>query len=423
MSRFVELLSSALRNLRRHKLRSFLTALGIIFGIASVISMISVGAGAREAILSQIQELGTQNIILSAQKPPEEDRPNKQRGWTLNYGLTFRDARQIDQTLNTVDTVLPVHDAKRWLWFKSRRLEAKVRGVTPEYFTRLSMKPFLGRTFTPAEDLHRSRVCVIRAELLRQAKYVGDPLKLDLKVGKDLYRVVGVLADNEFKSPTMSVLGLDDRLLEVYVPFNTIIAREGVLTRVSRSGSFESSRVELDQIVCAVRSEEQVLPTAQALRALLEKFHERRDYQMTVPLELLEQRNRTQRVFSIVMIAIAGISLIVGGIGIVNIMLATITERTKEIGIRRALGASQLDITVQFLIETVTLTVVGGLVGVALGMGGALLLNRFTEWHAIITPSAVGVSLAIACLTGVLFGLYPARRAAQMDPIAALRHE
>jgi putative ABC transport system permease protein len=396
--------------------------LGIIFGIASVISMISVGAGARQAILAQIQELGTRNIILLAQKPPEEEKP-KQTNWTLSYGLTFRDARQIEKTLPSIEKALPAHDAKRWLWFKSRRLEAKVRGVIPDYFEALGLKPFLGRALTQVDEEEKARVCVVRAELLRQAKYVGDPLKLDLKVGEDLYRVVGVLADKEFKSPTMSVLGLDDRLLEVYVPFSTIIAREGVVTRVSRSGSYESTRVELDQIVCTVKSEDDVLPTARALRAILEKFHEKRDYQMTVPLELLEQRNRTQRVFNVVMIAIAAISLIVGGIGIVNIMLATITERTKEIGIRRALGASQLDITIQFLIETVTLAVIGGLFGVLFGMGGVLLLTHFTEWQAIITPVAVVVSMTISCLTGILFGLYPAHRAAHMDPIAALRHE
>ncbi|MFO0983429.1 MAG: ABC transporter permease [Planctomycetota bacterium] len=422
MGRLLELLSSAIRNLRRHKLRSFLTALGIIFGIASVISMISVGAGARGAILAQIQELGTRNVILSAQKPPEEEKP-KQGSWMLSYGLTFHDARQIERTLPIVASALPVHDAKRWLWFKSRRLEAKVRGVTPEYFGALSLKPILGRAFTPWEDRERARVCVVRAELLRQAKYLGDPLKLDLKVGRDLYRVVGVLPDREFKSPTMAVLGLDDRLLEVYVPFHTIISREGVVSAVSRQGSFEASRVELDQIVCAVASEDQVLPAARALRTMLEKLHQKRDYQMTVPLELLEQRNRTQRVFNVVMIAIAGISLLVGGIGIVNIMLATITERTKEIGIRRALGASQIDITIQFLIETVTLTLVGGLFGVLLGTGGSFLLNQFTEWHAVVTPEAVLVSLVISCLTGILFGIYPARRAAQMDPITALRHE
>jgi len=420
----LELLREALRNLARHKLRSLLTTLGIIFGVASVLSMVAIGEGARQAILEQIGRLGVTNIIINAQTPPEEEKvTDEQDSRVLRYGLTFRDAEQIQLTLPMITDTLGVHEMERWLWFKSRRIGAKVRGVTPPYFTKLKMEPIMGRVLTEEDQRERRRVCVVRARLLREAKHFGDPLKLDLKVGAEYFRVVGVLADAEFQSPTKSVLGLDDRTMEVYVPFDTIIDRFGLTETRRRAGSRERTRVELHQVLCSVASEEQVIPAARGIQAILAKFHPRRDYEVVVPLELLASKQRTQRVFNIVLPIIAGISLLVGGIGILNIMLASITERTREIGIRRAIGATGWDITWQFLIETVALSLVGGLLGVALGVGGVFVLKYATQWHAVITPWALTLSLAISCLTGVIFGIYPARRAALMDPIGALRYE
>ncbi|MBL4844095.1 MAG: ABC transporter permease [Planctomycetes bacterium] len=421
-----ELVREALKNLARHKLRSFLTALGIIFGVASVIAMISAGEGARREILAQISELGTTNIIINAKKPPAEEDVQLQQGGGNNelqhFGLTFRDAEQIRSTLPAVTEVLPVHDVEKWIWLKSRRLEAKVRGVTPAYLRRLRMVPIQGRSLTELDGQTRARVCVVRAGLIRQAKYMGDPLQLDLKVGSQFFRVVGVLPARGFQSTNSTVLRLDGRALEVYVPFETVTDRFGLVSR-GRAGEGPRTRVELHQVVCTINSEENVLEAAKAIGAILERFHPRRDYEVTIPLELLAQRQRTQRVFNLVLPVIAGISLLVGGIGILNIMLASITERTREIGIRRALGATQADITIQFLIETVTLSVVGGLLGIALGVAGVAVLEAFTNWQPVITQGAVGLSMGISCLTGIVFGIYPARRAALMDPIAALRHD
>lgn len=419
-----ELITEAIRNLSRHKLRSLLTVLGIVFGIASVVSMVATGEGARRTILAQIQELGIQNIIINARKPPEEQNVQKQQqNWTLRYGLTFDDLEQIEETIPIMDSVLPVHDLESWIWFKSRRLEAKIRGVTPEYYERLRLHPMLGRSLTQLDGKKRLRVCMIRQGLLKEAKYLGDPLKLDLKIGRDYFRVVGVLPDVTFQTPNRAALGIDDRTLEVYVPFETVVDRYGLTSYTTRSGSQESTRVELHQIVCHVENEGLVLQAARDLKAILEKFHDKKDYQVIVPLELLESRQRTQRVFNIVLPIIAGISLLVGGIGILNIMLASVVERTREIGIRRAVGASAWDITWQFLIETVTLSTVGGLLGVILGIVGVFLLASFTSWEPVITYWAVSVSLVISCMTGIVFGLYPARRAALMDPINALRHD
>ena len=419
----LELIQEALRNLGRHKLRSLLTTLGIIFGVASVLAMVAIGEGARRAILDQIQALGVKNIIINARKPPEEQNVKEEtESYTLRYGLTFRDARQIEATLPMVDEVVPVHDLEKWIWFKSRRIAAKVRGVPPNYFRHLRLEPFLGRTLEELDGIERRRVCVIRSRLLREARYVGDPLKLDLKVGTVYFRVVGVLPDFEFQSPNKAVLGIEDRTMEVYVPFETVIDRFGLESYTQRSGTRENTRVELHQIICSINSEDGVLRAARCIQAVLASLHEKKDYEVVVPLELLQSQQRTQKVFNIVLPIIAGISLLVGGIGILNIMLASITERTREIGIRRAIGASGRDITAQFLIETVTLAMIGGLLGVLAGVGAAFVLKTATQWHAAITPWALALSMGVSCITGIVFGIYPARRAAAMDPIEALRH-
>ena len=419
----LELIREALRNLGRHKLRSFLTALGIIFGVASVMSMISTAEGARRTIMKDIGELGIHNIIVSTQKPPpEENVQGATTGSALEYGLTFHDARQIAATLPVISQVLLVHDVEQWIWFKSRRIQAQVRGVTPEYLERLNLRPWLGRSLTSQDGATRERVCVVRNHLLQEARYLGDPLKLDLKLGHEYYHVVGVLPDNEFQSPNNLVLGIDDRSLEVYIPYETVLSRIGLESAAS-AGSTDTSRVELNSILCVVADDQDVMSAARGIQAVLENLHPRKDYMITVPLEMLASRQKTQRVFDIVLPIVAGVSLLVGGIGILNIMLASITERTREIGIRRALGATGADITAQFLVETVTLSGIGGLLGIGLGAAGVSLLRTLTEWDAVITPGAVALSLGVSCLTGIVFGLYPARKAAQMEPIRALRHE
>jgi putative ABC transport system permease protein len=209
----------------------------------------------------------------------------------------------------------------------------------------------------------------------------------------------------------------------VYVPFATVVDRLGLTKGTADSGSYELTRVELHQIVCNVADDADVPAAARGIHAILGRLHQRKDYEVTVPVELLQSRARTQRTFDVVLPIIAGISLLVGGIGILNIMLASVTERTREIGIRRAIGASRTDITVQFLIETVTLAAVGGILGVLLGTAGVSLIEQATDWKPVITAWSIALSLGISCLTGVVFGLYPARRAAMMDPVQALRHQ
>ncbi len=416
----LELFGQALRSLGRHKLRSFLTALGVIFGVASVISMVSTGEGARRAVLAQIGELGVRNVILHARRPPAEELSEEEdeNDEDERYGLTFRDKRQIAATIPAIESILPVHDKPAWLWFGSRRMAARVRGVTPEYFDTFALEPSVGRVLTPVDGREHRRVCVVGRQLLRDAGVLGPPLDVLLKVDNDLYQVVGVLPDRFVSASNRELLGVAGASYRVFVPYETAIHRGG-LERVEGD---ERVRVELDQIVCVVEDEEKVMAAARAISTILERNHKLRDFEIVVPQELLASREKTQRIFRIVLPIIAGISLLVGGIGILNIMLASVTERTREIGIRRAIGATRGDITLQFLVETVALSAVGGLLGVGLGAGFVEILDRVTDWQPAITWEAVVVSLGISCLTGMIFGIYPASRAARLDPISSLRH-
>ena len=252
---------------------------------------------------------------------------------------------------------------------------------------------------------------------------VDDPLGMVLKIGRPSFQVIGVLADQQFRSHTRKALAIDDRSQEVYIPYSSSMRTFGTVTYFQKTGSREISEVELDQIIVQAESSDKVLPTSLMTAAMLKNFHEKKDYEIVVPLELLQQSEETQQIFNVVMVLIASISLVVGGIGIANIMLATITERTREIGIRRALGAQRKDIMIQFLTETVAIAAVGGLLGALFGVVAILGIVEFTQWKALIEPHYIIISLGISCTVGILFGIFPARRAAFMDPIAALRHE
>lgn len=414
-----------LRNLWRYKLRSFLTTLGIIFGISSVIAMMAVGAGARTEILDRIGRLGVNNIILNAVRPPENNKAAEggDVAWLGRYGLTFRDFRQIQATCPELESVLPVHIAKKNVWHGSKRLGVKVFGVLPEHLRTFHLVPKRGRAFTELDNQLFQRVCVIREGMIRELGIMEDPLGMDLKIGEESFRVIGILPSEDFDSPTSKALALDSRSSEIYVPFETILRTFGTITVKIQAGSRESTQIELDQIIVKVKDTDAVFQTAKNLQAILGNLHKERDYEIVVPLELLAQSEQTQKIFNIVLLLIAGISLLVGGIGIVNIMLATISERTREIGIRRALGAKRRSIAVQFLMETLAIATTGGLAGCLLGIAGVFLIEKGTGWRTIIAPESVVISIGISCAVGILFGLYPAWRAAKMDPIVALRHE
>lgn len=423
LERTLEILGQGLRGLRRNKLRSFLTMLGMIFGVGSVITMLSVGAGARAEILARIGELGVTNIILNSVKPPEEIKPADQEQWVIRYGLTFDDADYIRATVPTVADLLVVNRVTQRAWYGSKRIEASVMGVQPRHLSMFGLEVARGRAFGEIDDRSRAKVCLVRPGFVKQLESVEDPLGQWIDIGGYPFEIIGILRDQEFRSHTAKALNLDGVAQEIYVPYTTSMSTLGTTTSIQRAGSYESSKVELDQIVVSTATAEQVFDTARMLSSALGNRHEKKDYEIVVPLELLQQSEATQRTFNLVMILIASISLLVGGIGIANIMLATITERTREIGVRRALGARRRDISVQFLTETTSIAVVGGLIGCLFGLAGIHGIARWTEWKAIVEPHYVLVALGISCAVGILFGIYPARRAAQMNPITALRHE
>ena len=423
LERLAEVFLLGVKNLMRNKLRSFLTMLGMIFGVGSVIAMLSVGAGAREEILSRIQELGIQNIIVNSVRPPQETKAENNESWIDRYGLTFEDREMVQRVCPNVERTLPVNLVKKPAWYGSKRLDTSVLGVQPEHLRMFGLDVGRGRGFNEIDAATASKVCIVRRSLVRQLETVADPIGLTLRIGRYPFEIVGILEDEQFRSHTRKALAIDDRAQEVYVPYSTSMRTFGTMTYIERGGQAERSIVELDQLIVVADSAASVRPTARVLAAILKSLHEKRDFEIVIPLELLEQSEQTQQVFNVVMVLIADISLLIGGIGIANIMLATITERTREIGIRRAMGAKRRDIMLQFLTETAAIGVVGGLFGCAFGLLAIQGLVQYTKWQAVIAPHYVGISLAISCAVAIVSGIFPARRASLMDPITALRYE
>ncbi len=421
----MRLLSMALRNLRGYALRSFLTTLGVVFGVASVITMLAIGAGAEQALLDEIGRLGIGNIILNTVKPPEatQDKGGGGGGWVHEYGLNYKDLAMIRNTVPGVGRALPVHRRNPRVWHKSRKVDATAYAVKPDHLKLFGYEVVRGRPLTHLDEASLRQVCLVRSGLIQQLKSFQDPLGMDLLINGLWYRIVGVLKDDAFRGYAASALGINSKTKEIYVPYRTEIAKRGTREHRRRQGSFEATDVKLHQIVIEVENPDEVVKVAQMVRRVLTKNHDDEDWKMVVPLEVLRQRRKTQQVFTYAMVAIASISLLVGGIGIANIMLATVTERTREIGIRRALGAKRRHIVAQFLTETTVLSTLGGILGVAVSFGLISLMQNFTGWDAIVKPISIVLALTISMGTGIVFGIFPARRAAMLDPIAALRHE
>jgi len=339
------------------------------------------------------------------------------------YGLTFKDRELLEETCPTIVKLLPVNLSKNPVWRGSRRVDASVLGVLPEHLAMFHLDVGRGRAFNEVDSAANRKVCIVRKGLVEQLQILDDPIGTTVYLGRQPFEIVGVLEDVQFRSHTRAALAIDERSQEVYIPYSTSMRAFGTMTFVHRGGSDERSMVELDQMIAVAKSPDLVRTTSRIIDRVLKMSHKKKDYEIVVPLELLQQSERTQAVFNAVMIVIAAISLLVGGIGIANIMLATITERTREIGIRRAMGARRRDILLQFLTETTAIGVVGGLFGCLFGIAAIRAIVSYTGWQAQIEAQYVIVALVISCLVAILAGIYPARRAALMDPIGALRYE
>jgi len=420
--RIVRNLKLGLNSLRAHKLRSALTTLGIVFGVASVICMLAIGEGLSYEAREQIKRLGSNNIILRSVKPPRDMQSSESARQILQYGLSYLDVERIATTVPHVQVVVPTRELRKDLWFGEQQVEGRVIGTVPWFPSIANRRVVAGRFLNPLDMRQAANVCVLSRSAARNLARLRLPLGEMLKVGTEYFRVVGVVETGIAAArggPQTATKSQND----VYVPLTALRSRFGDLIMERQAGSWTYERVELHGAIVRVDAEADVLATARVVEALLKRFHDKQDFEMIVPLQLLREKERVKELYNIVLGLMAAISLVVGGIGIMNIMLATVSERTSEIGIRRAIGARKRDIMAQFLTETVLISIFGGMIGVLIGMAVPSLIEQEAGIKTIVTGWSVALAFGISALVGLFFGFYPALRAANMDPITALRHE
>ncbi len=422
----IRIVQLGIKSLLLHKMRSGLTMLGIIFGVCSVIAMLAIGEGASYEAQEAIKRLGSSNIILRSIKPTQDSKSaSTGRSFVNEYGITYGDVTRLDTTIPGIRRVLPMRIIRDEVRFNNLVQQAQIIGTHPIYTEMSSVEILRGRFLTETDETHMNNVCVLTLSLAEKLFPYQDPLEEEVKIGSDYFSVVGLLreratAEKRPQSGQMEGQPLDNN---VYVPLSTTRSRFGETIIRRSAGTYEAEKVQLHQVTVQFNSVDDVEVAVPQIRTLLKRFHPKSDYEIIVPLELLRQAEQTKRIFNIVLGSIAAISLVVGGIGIRNIMLATVTERTRENGLRRALGAKNKDIITQFLVETVVLSVGGGLIGVVVGVATPLLVSQLTDMKTIVTPMSVLISFSISGAVGIVFGIYPASRAAALDPIEALRHE
>ena len=408
-----------IKNLLLHKLRSMLTVLGVVFGVGSVIAMLSVGEGASRQALEQIRKLGSNNIILTAVKSTEDEAAPMQRSRMSVYGLQYDDELRIKETMPAVERTVAVKLIRKEGRLGERSLELRIVGTTADWFDLVNRHIIAGRVLSDRDFDEYGNVCVLTEYGARRLLAAENTIGQAVRIGGDYFEIIGIVQSEEAGGAVQT----PDQAVDAYIPLNVAKQFYGDITLRRTSGSRELEMVELHQILVQVKSTDQVESTAEAIEAMLGQFHKKKDYRISIPLTLLRQAEQTKRTFNIVLGSIAGISLLVGGIGIMNIMLASVTERTREIGIRRAIGAKRRQIIGQFLVETIVLSIVGGVIGIGLGLLFPWLITRFAGMPTIVPRYSIVLSLGISVGVGLIFGLYPAVRAANLDPIVALRHE
>jgi putative ABC transport system permease protein len=415
LSGYLPELTMGLASLLAHKLRSLLTMLGMIFGVGAVVAMLSITAGAEKQMMSFIDQLGVNNIIVEAHEAV--DRNELQQIRAISPGLTFRDFRAISENVQGLEAITP---RKR---FKPQRVLPKTAqeppqliGVLSNFVEINSLKLIAGRFFSEEENMRSEPVCVLGESSKLNLLGYDDAIGKYVKINDVWLQVIGVLSPQASTDTDVEGVQALNRNNLVIAPLNTVMRR------------FEDNtswlKDEIDGIYMKVLSGTDSVETSNVVRAILSATHkDAGDFTVIVPAGLLEERRRTQFIFKVVMICIAGISLLVGGIGIMNIMLATVLERTREIGIRRAIGARQSDIIRQFLMEAVLISIVGGLIGIGFGFTLSRLIATAAGWSTVVTTSSIAIAFGVSVFIGLLFGIYPAVQAARLDPIEAIRYE
>ncbi|MDQ7780167.1 MAG: ABC transporter permease [Planctomycetota bacterium] len=419
----VELFRLAIRSLWIHKLRAFLATLGILFGVAAVISMVSINESTKRQALQQFEALGISNIRVKSTKPVQKERQAGGRQFVLKYGVLPEDVSHLCAVVPNLAGHCISRRMKKNIWYGDERSPITVLGVEPSYARLNNLRLRGGRFISDLDQEFAAQVCVLGGGASRDLFKSLNPVGSSIKIEHRHFDIVGALEDMSEGSATAEAhFGS-----YVFIPYNACLERYGKYNIIREPGRMEGEEVYVDELVLALSAPESVMPAATVVRHYFERTHPSQDYEIVVPLELLRQREQARRVFNLVMLVIASISLLVGGIGIMNIMLANVAERTKEIGTRRALGARKRDILQQFLIESVTLTLIGGFMGIFVGVGITRIMvgiiAAFLPFEFAIEPFAIIISFAIATAVGVTFGTYPAARAAALPPLNALRAE
>lgn len=439
----------ALEAIMANKLKSVLTALGIIFGVAAVISMLAIGNGAQQEILEQMKMVGVNNIIVNSifeapDSQSESENGNKQKQ-KFSPGLTLSDLEAIQQVVPSVVHISPEINLNSYIQYNGLRMQAKILGVTNDYFALYNLPLDEGTYFSANQEEHGIPVCVIGANIKTKFFSTENPIGKYIKFGNVWLKVIGVLAKSDIKVTGFENSGINVYNDNIYVPAKNILLRYQNRALVNSKKLNQSNTIrgfgfvifggstetqapknyhQLDRIILQVKGTEDIASTSEILsRMLLRRHSGVKDYEITVPELLLKQQQRTKDIFNIVLGAIASISLIVGGIGIMNIMFASVMERIKEIGTRLAIGAKKADIVAQFLSEAVLISVTGGLIGVIVGVILSKLITHFAGILTIVSFSSIIIAFGVSAAVGVIFGLSPAKRAAEKDPIESLRYE
>jgi putative ABC transport system permease protein len=454
MERYWEIIQVAIDAVFANRARSILTALGIIFGVAAVISMMAIGNGARQEILEQIKLVGVNNIVVTARyesdnkQEEDEDGTGKSERKQYSPGLTLKDAESIRTIVPTVAKVSPEVSYETAIIKDGIRMQAKLNGVMPDFFNVFNLNIQAGSMFSPYQLEYGSPVCIIGPAVKSRFFALEDPIGKHIKCGNIWLQVIGVLESRDVSAKSTEDLGITDFNNNIYAPLQTVLLRfkdrsqitasaiSGGETTVIFSGnsmtSFsgggstddDANYHQLDKIVVQVHESEQLAETTKVLNQMLKRRHLGvEDFQITVPELLLKQEQRTKDIFNIVLGAIAGISLLVGGIGIMNIMLASVMERIREIGVRRSVGATRRDIIFQFLAEATMISISGGMIGILLGVVMARIITESTDILTIISAWSIVLSFGVSASVGIVFGYLPARRAADQDPVTSLRHD
>lgn len=429
----------AVRSLWLHKLRAFLSVLGIIIGTGAVISLMAFGEGTKRDALEDIKRQGATNIVVRSVKPPDESATSS-RSFVLKYGLTMKDLERFRTLGDSLSRMVPMRVFPSEFRYNDRSCNGRLVATTEEYPEVNKLAMASGRFLDDDEGFQKLNRCVLGAAIADRLFPFEDPIDKSVVIRGQEYRVVGVVADRMPTGGSGGSQAAEDFNNDVYIPIETAVVRIGKTVIIRAAGSRSGEEVQFSQVTMTVDADFEnragrmkVKAVGNSIKDILKQEHMREDYAVTVPLDRLEEAERSQDRSNSQLAFTAAISLLVGGIGIMNIMLATVTERTREIGIRRALGAKQLDIITQFLVEAVVQTLVGGLVGMVCGVAMVLVVPPLTGWMvsmgwadirqaAALTWEPIALSVLVSIGVGVVFGLYPAWRAAKLDPIEALRH-